>query len=392
MGRAGGGRSGGGSRGGGGRSFGGSRSSGSRSFGGSSRGRGSSGSFGGSFGGSSHHHHHHSSGYGSGFLHGMMMGSMNNRRRGTVIINNGGSNTGYNNSGNNGSGNNNNSYNNGNSTYTSQYKTNKAAADAYATANTPEKKIERAENNAKRAREEKRSAVKLFFVALVILLLGAFFQMQTKAPEEFQKYNLSGTVHAGYATDEVNGSGSTYNTEKACEEFYETVGIPVYFYTVDYYDGNDYEDRVAEMYDELFRDENHVLLVYFNDADYWAWCTGSAANSVMNNDDINDLLDEIYEYWYDYSLSIDEVIAKGVENYQGKLTERNENSGSAAVLLIIGGIVTGVVAGAKFVSNGKDAKKYEEEAKKLRTDLILSKPLETFGSKEVEDLKNKYDQ
>ena len=36
-------------------------------------------------------------------------------------------------------------------------------------------------------------------------------------------------------------------------------------------------------------------------------------------------------------------------------------------------------------------KKYEEEEKQLQRDIILSKPLETYGNQEVEDLKNKYD-
>ena len=50
-----------------------------------------------------------------------------------------------------------------------------------------------------------------------------------------------------------------------------------------------------------------------------------------------------------------------------------------------------IVAVYQHVSKGKEAKRYEEEAQKLRTDLILSKPLETFGDQEMEDLKDKYD-
>ena len=55
------------------------------------------------------------------------------------------------------------------------------------------------------------------------------------------------------------------------------------------------------------------------------------------------------------------------------------------------GIVVGIVAGFSYVGKEKDIKRYEEEAKTLRTEQILSQPLETFGNQEVENLKDKYD-
>ena len=58
--------------------------------------------------------------------------------------------------------------------------------------------------------------------------------------------------------------------------------------------------------------------------------------------------------------------------------------------MIAGG--TMVIAGIySYISKEKEAKRYEEEAEKLRVEKMLSKPLETFGNQEVEDLKDKYD-
>jgi len=50
-----------------------------------------------------------------------------------------------------------------------------------------------------------------------------------------------------------------------------------------------------------------------------------------------------------------------------------------------------LVAGYTYVSKDKEAKRYEEEAKTLQAEILLSKPLETFGNQEVENLKDKYD-
>jgi hypothetical protein len=85
------------------------------------------------------------------------------------------------------------------------------------------------------------------------------------------------------------------------------------------------------------------------------------------------------------------VLAKGIASYQEKLTAVKDSGNGLAVGLIIAGLVMLVVAIYQFINYGSDAKKYEEEAKKLQREIILSKPLETFGNQEMDDLKNKYD-
>jgi len=254
---------------------------------------------------------------------------------------------------------------------------------------TPEQKISRAERLAEEAREAKKGTVKLFFIAIILFVLGAFASMNAADEQEFEKVNLVGTKNVGYATDEINGASGVRLTENACEDFYDTVGVPIYFYTEENYEGSDEVAYAEALYDKLFQDENHMLMVYCDNLDIWSWCVGSYVPSLVNPDD---LLDEIENYWYDYSLSYDEVLAKGVKAYQRNLTgSDSEGTGFFTGLLFLAGGIIVVVAVYTYISKGKEAKRYEEEAQKLRTDLILSKPLETFGNQEVEDLKDKYD-
>lgn len=388
------GRAGGGSRGGGGRSGGGSfsRSSSGRSsssFSRSSSSRRSSSSYsrsssrgGSSFGGSS---------FGGGFggFGGSSFGGsftrsiLNGSGRKTVIINNSGNKTytGTNtSSGNRGS----NTYNAG--TYGS------ATAQTYAAPKelTPEQKINRAERLASEAREARKSSVTLVLIGIILLVVGLFVSMKTKS-DVFEKHNLKGTVDAGYAYDD----GFTYNggkTEKACKEFYQETGIPLYFYTVDEYKENAECDAFTiELYDKLFKDENHVLIAYYNNEGWWSWAYGANVSYIMAESEINDLIDEIYKYWDDNTLTNDAVLAKGIEAYQKKLTSGDSGAELFAGLLLLGGGILLIVAVFRYTSKGKEAKRYEEEAETIRTELILSKPLETFGDQEVEDLKDKYD-
>ena len=409
------GRAGGGSRGGGGRSGGGSfsRSSmgGSRhssaSFSRSSSGsRHTSNSFGRtSHGGSSFGGNSFGGGYGGGFggFRGTPYGGASQRPRPvfinpgygrkTVIINNSGNHTytgtNTNNTGSNTSG-------PGTYTNTTTNTTNTAGTTTQQTYTapkplTPEQKIERAERLAKEARDSKKGSVKLFFIAAILLVLGIVISAATKR-DGFEKYELKGTVDAGYAYDD----GFTYNggrTEAACKEFYETVGIPLYFYTVGEYDKDvsTCDIYTAALYDSLFDDENHVMIAYYNNVDWWSWQYGANASEYMGDSEINDLIDEIYYYWDDSSLSNDAVLAKGITSYMDELTSDEGGVSGLAVLLCIAGVIVLIVGIYQFINYGSDAKKYEEEAKKLQRELILSKPLETFGNQEVEDLKDKYD-
>ncbi len=309
----------------------------------------------------------------------------------TIIINNSGNNNGNrtnttgSNAGNS-SGSSKNTYNSGNSGNT-------AATREYAEPKplTPEQKISRAERLASEAREAKKGAVKILLVAVILLVLGAFLSIKSSG-KEFEKYNLKGTVSVGYVTDD-GFMGNTNKTETACKEFYEETGIPLYFYMVDVYpdDVETCDDYTWNLYDKLFKDENHVLIARYHNVNWWSWAYGENVSFFMADDEINDLIDEIYVYWEDADLSNDAVLAKGIKRYQDSLTN-NGNGASmfGGLILIVGGILA-VVAVFNYISKGKDAKRYDEEADDIRRDQILSQPLETFGNQEVEDLKDKYD-
>ena len=254
---------------------------------------------------------------------------------------------------------------------------------------TPEQKLSRAERLAEEARESKKGVVKYLFIALLLFVFGVLASGNSKEEEEFEKINLSGTKQVGYATDEMNGPYGTQLTEKACEEFYKTVGIPIYFYTEENYTGTDEVAYAEELYDKLFTDENHLLLVYCDNLDVWSYYSGDNVPTGIVNAEA--LLDHMENYWFD-NISYDQVLAKSVTAYQKSLTGSSGNGAVAfsGILFIAGGVMV-LVSVYTYVNKGKEAKRYEEEAKTLRAEILLSKPLETFGNQEVENLKDKYD-
>lgn len=377
MGRAGGGgrvggRSGGGgfSRGGGGFSRGGG---GGFSRGGGSHGGG--GGFGGGFGG-----------FGGGFggprpPRPVIIPPVFGRR--TVIINNG--NQGNNQGNNQGSnqGNNNSDYN--------QEPQNSYKQPEPIKPLTPEQKIHRNEQLAQDANQKKKSALRMIGFSAILIVISILFALAIK-DKSYEKAKLSGTKDVGYVEDDGFFLGN-YKTEAACKEFYNKTGIPLFVYaTVNYNGDEDYCDIYAtDLYKSLFTDDNHVLLVYYDNIEYWSWYVGGNVTARISDVEIDDLIDDIYYYYDDYSLRNDEVFAKGIERFTDDLTSTGSGRNTIILMLRITGGVLLVIGFISYFSSSKDEKRYREQAETLRNELILSKPLETFADQEMDELKNKYD-
>jgi len=386
MGRAGGGGRVGGGRSGGGFSRGGSFGGGRSSFGGSSFSGGRpGGSFGGGhiggFGGASHHrppHHrpmHHRPH--RTYMGPLFWGPGYGRR--TVIINNSGNTT-------------NTTGTQGQQSAGTMSETEHKATYTTPKPFTPEQKIARVERMAKEAGNGKKNAIKIFFVGLLLFAMGLFVTVMSRG-NAYEKAELTGTKFAGYAYDDGFAYGGG-KIEEACEYFYQQTGVPLFFYTLGEYgkDVSACDDDTMHLYDVLFEDENHVLIAYYADVDYWSWAIGETAKFYINKDDVNDLIDKIYYCDNNsYYPSVDALFADGIREYTDDLTKGNSGSVVLSGLLFIAGGFVAVFAMVSYAGKVKEERKYSEEAQTLRTEQMLSKPLETFGNQEVDDLKEKYD-
>ncbi len=256
---------------------------------------------------------------------------------------------------------------------------------------TPEQKINRTEQLAKEAGDRKKGAVRLMLIAAIVAAVGIFFFVSAKG-KSYEKTVLDGTKYAGYVTDQ-DFLKTTHRTEAALEEFYQKTGLPLYLYTIgDYGSSASTCDAYAkELYSRLFSDENHILLLYCDNVDYWAWWLGEKAAPHFSDKEINDLIDEIYKYWYDDSYTNDEVMAKGIQSYTEVATSVGSSAKMFAVIILLVGGVLFVAAVLSYISKSGVEKRYKEEASALRTEQMLSKPLDTFGDEEIENLKDKYD-
>ncbi len=178
------------------------------------------------------------------------------------------------------------------------------------------------------------------------------------------------------------------------KSFYQQTGVRPYLYILP--NGtttsvSDLQSRAESLYDELFSDEGHFLLVFCDDGSGGYNCgyaVGSQAKTVMDSEAISVLGDYLDRYYSDMSISEEQIFANAFDKTAERIMTVTGSTtrtftmvlGGVAVVVIIAGVVV-------FVVRKKSA---EKAAEAKRTQEILNTPLEKFGSDEVEELAKKY--
>lgn len=198
-----------------------------------------------------------------------------------------------------------------------------------------------------------------------------------------------------YYTDTLFWFGNDTQLLNGMKHFYQKTGVQPYLYITDTVDGSrnpsssQMEEFAGSLYDELFQDEAHLLLV-FQDADghYTDWViTGSQAKQVVDDEAVNILLDYVDRYYYDSSLDESELFGKAFTMAADRMMAK-----TISPLVIFAGalvIIVLVCAGVYVFKKKQEQKKREDEQmeRMLNMDLNAS---DVGVSPEVQDLENKY--
>lgn len=201
-------------------------------------------------------------------------------------------------------------------------------------------------------------------------------------------------VETGYYTDDAGWISNPAALEKGMKYFYEKTGVQPYVYITEEVDSSrdPSDDQMAtfasSLYDKLFTDEAHLLLV-FQDADghYYPWViTGAQAKQVVDGEAVTILFDYIDRYYYDSSLSSEEFFSDVFESTADRIMDKTTNP-----VFIIGICFCGVVALfiiAVVVSNVLKHKKEEADRMERILNTDLSDQVE--ASPGLKDLEDKY--
>lgn len=198
--------------------------------------------------------------------------------------------------------------------------------------------------------------------------------------------------------DELNWIGRRNGVMiSGLEAFYEKTGVQPYVALVKYdADRTMNDEEYAEaLYEELFDDEGHMLFCYFacyDDRPYvmdgtWYYVIGRAAEIVMDSEAKAIFESYLNAAYNDLSLDVDEMFSEAFSK-SGKAIMRGPVHIRYIVLIIVGIVALVLIILILY----KWWKKRTAQKNKEHEDLerILSRPLETFGDRAVDELKDKY--
>lgn len=204
----------------------------------------------------------------------------------------------------------------------------------------------------------------------------------------------AGLVHeTGYCTDELGWISNRTALERGMKQFYRATGVQPYLYLTGSINGSDApsQDALAAyadaLYDTLFTDEAHLLLVFFESNGRYMdrLIVGSAAKSVIDAEAMDILLDYLDTYYYDKSMSDEQYFSTSFEKAAERIMTVHR-SPWPIVLIIFGAILLVILL---FVWWKKHKEQKNREA--VQTETILNTPIQTFGDLEAEELAKKYD-
>lgn len=203
---------------------------------------------------------------------------------------------------------------------------------------------------------------------------------------------VSAVNETDYFTD-ADGTWITNTSQltQGMRSFYKETGVQPYLYILPNGTStstSELGEIAAEEYDKLFTDEGHFLLVFCDDGNGSYNCgytVGAQAKTVMDSEAISILADYIDRYYYDYSLSEEEIFANAFadtgERIMTVTTSPIVSVAEAGTIIVIALVI------AFIVWKRHEKRKREQE----QMERILNMPLESFGDQDIENLAEKYE-
>ena len=244
----------------------------------------------------------------------------------------------------------------------------------------------------------------IFIGGLFSALGGSLGSNITKSNEKREKMDTSNTTYSNtWFVDELGWLGRGSKLRDGLESFYKKTGVQPLVYLAEYKEDYDFNNgtymlnKAEELYKELFgSDEGHLLFVYYAcKDDYPSLMDGQVElicgrqTTIVMDENAQDILESCYWSYYngDASISVEEMLAKtftkaGKEIMKGPIRVRY------VVIIIVS--VVGAIVVISLLFKWWKARKAQKNKEAEDLERILSKPLETFGKSDVDDLKDKY--
>jgi len=196
-----------------------------------------------------------------------------------------------------------------------------------------------------------------------------------------------------YYTDNLDWISNRTTLIAGLKHFYQKTGVQPHLYITDTVNGShepttsDLDEFANGLYDQLFTDEAHILLVFFEYGGGYMdrYVCGTQAKTVIDTEAADILLDYIDRYYYDENMSDELYFSKAFSDAADRIMTVTRSPWIP--VLLVSGIVVLAAIMLVWWQNAKNQKNLEAR----QAEEILKAPLEKFGNTEAEELAKKYD-
>ena len=244
-------------------------------------------------------------------------------------------------------------------------------------------------------------ATALIFLLVFLLIGGVWFLMGTGGSHssitastvEREPLPTGSVQETSYYTDELGWIVNSNVLIDGMRAFYQETGIQPYLYITDSVNGSHnitvqaLSDYSAQLYEELFTDEAHFLVIFceYNGVYHVGYTIGAQAKSVLDDEALSIFADYLDRYYYS-DLSEEAFFGQTFAD-TGERIMTVTKSPWPIVLVIFGLVLLAVVLFLWWKKHRE-----QEALKQKHAEEMLKTPLETFGDTEAEELAKKYQQ
>ncbi len=247
----------------------------------------------------------------------------------------------------------------------------------------------------------------LTFFGIALILIGVLFLVSrfagapllsgsggiTQSTTRREALPPGAVKETAYFTDTLDWIGNETQLTAGMKHFYKKTGVQPHLYITDTVNGSHYPSSEAleafadDLYDRLFTDEAHLLLVFFEyDGGYMTrGVTGVQARSVIDSEAGDILMDYLDRYYYDDSLTDEQYFSKAFSDAADRIMTVYRSPWIPVFITI--GIAVLLLTAYVWWRRSETQK----DLKARRTEEILKTPLERFGSTEIDELAKKYE-
>ena len=214
----------------------------------------------------------------------------------------------------------------------------------------------------------------------------------SKSTVEREPLPAGAVVETDYYTDEPGWISDASELTSGMRDFYQQTGIQPYLYIATQVDGTNTpsvsqcQAYAEQLYDTLFTDEAHFLLVFCDNGNGGYTCgytAGSQTKTVLDDEALGIFADYLDRY-YSSDMGDEEFFS----TVYAKTAQRIMTVTKSPVPIIIGMVIALAIVIVLFVWWKKAKEQKNKEAKQMED--ILNTPLEQFGDDEAEELAKKY--